>query len=354
MAGTHRDASNALGDLPRAMAERPYEYGLFSFLRRFECFYDEKPRLGESQRPAQDPIRIGQEPATTFESASLTAFQVARDEKPHRLTIRYPGLLGPNGPLPLHLTEYALKRMRRHGDPTFVRFLDIFHHRMVSLFYRAWANTEPTISFDRPHADRFSDYVGALAGLGMATLRKRDEIADLAKRYYGGRLSGQTKCAEGLEDILADYFQLPVRIESFVGEWLTLPGRSRCRLGLDPANGTLGRSAMLGPRVWECQYKFRVVIGPLGLEDYESLLPVGDRIRRLIAWVRNYLGDELAWDLKLILRRAEVPAMRLTTGFRLGWTTWLGETPHAVDADDLVIDTFAIITRTSQRLSDQK
>lgn len=348
MADTDRNTAYDLGELPRQLTERPYEFGLFSFLRMIENHYDEKPRLGESQRPAQDPIRIGQEPAMTFESADLTAFQTAEDEKPHRLTIRYPGLLGPNGPLPLHLTEYARKRMHRHGDPTFVRFLDIFHHRMISLFYRAWANNEPTISYDRPHADRFSDYVGAMSGLGMATLRKRDEIADLAKFYYCGRLSLQTRCAEGLEDILQDYFQMPVRIEPFVGEWLKLPVQNRCRLGRDPANGTLGDSAILGARVWECQYKFRIIVGPLDVEAYESLLPVGDRIRRFIALVRNYIGDELAWDLKLILKRGDVPAASLSSRFRLGWTTWLGREPQAVDAEDLVIDTFAFITRTSQ------
>jgi type VI secretion system protein ImpH len=349
MAGTDRKAPHDIGELTRSLEKRPYEFGLFPLLRRIECLYDEKPRLGASQRPSEDPIRIGQEPATTFESASLTAFQIAEDAKPHRLTVRHPGLLGPNGPLPLHLTEYAQQRMRRHGDQTFVRFLDIFHHRMISLFYRAWANNEPTISFDRPHSDRFSDYVGAMAGFGMSTLRKRDEVADLTKFYYCGRLSGQTKCAEGLQDILCDYFRLPVRIESFVGEWLTLPARDICRLGRDPANGTLGRSAMLGSRTWGCQHKFRIIVGPLGFDAYESLLPVGDRIRRLIALVRNYIGDELAWDLQLILKREEVPAMRLSSRSRLGWTAWLGKKPQACDADELVIDAFAFITRKSQQ-----
>ena len=348
MAGTDRNATDDLGALTRALAEKPYAFGLFSFLRRIECLYDEKPRLGESQRPSQDPIRIGQEPATNFEPANLTDFQAAKDDRPHRLTIRYPGLLGPNGPLPLHLTEYAQKRLRRHADATFIRFLDIFHHRMVSLFYRPWANHEPTIGYDRPHADRFAGYIGAMAGIGMSALRNRDEIADLTKYYYSGRLSAQTKSAEGLEDILHDYFQMPVRIESFVGEWLKLPARSQCRLGRDPASGTLGDSAILGTRVWECQYKFRIVVGPLKMDQYESLLPVGERIRPLIALVRNYIGDELAWDLKLILKRDEVPAADLSSRCRLGWTTWLGKQSPAVDAEDLVIDAFAMITRSSR------
>lgn len=345
MAGTNRKTANDLAQLTEALEEKPYEFGFFSTLRLIECLCADRPRLGVSQRPVEDPIRMGQEPATTFESASLTAFETAKGTRPHRLTVRCLGLLGPNGPLPLHLTEYALERRRRHGDRTFVRFLDMFHHRMLSLFYRAWANTEPTVSFDRPESDRFSDYVGSLVGLGMSALRKRDDISDLSKFYYCGRLSCQTKCAEGLQDILNDYFEMPVRVEPFVGEWLTLPAQNVCRLGLDPANGTLGGSVMVGSRVWGCQHKFRITLGPLGFGDHKSLLPVGTRIRRLVAMVRNYIGDELAWDVRLILKRAEAPAASLNGRFRLGWTTWLGHRPGEKDLDDLTFNAVAFVIR---------
>ena len=349
MAGTDWKTTHDIAWLIDRLSKKPYAFSFYSVLRLLECLYDDKPRLGASQRPIEDPIRIGQKPATTFEPASLADFEHAKGNQPQRLTVRCLGLWGPNGPLPLHLTEYAQRRLNQHNDPTFVRFLDIFHHRMLSLFYRAWANNEPTVSFDRPHADRFSDYVGAMAGIGMSALRKRDEISDLTKLYYCGRLSSQTKCAEGLQDILYDYFQLPVQIESFVGEWLTLPGQHICRLGRDPANGALGRSTILGLRVWGCQHKFRITLGPLTLDDFKSFLPVGDRIRRLTALVRNYIGDELAWDLRLILKYEEMPAARLSNDTRLGWTTWLGKKPQATDANDLVINAFAFITRTLQQ-----
>jgi type VI secretion system protein ImpH len=345
MAGTDRKTAYDLAQLTGALEEKPYEFGFYSILRLIECLYADRPRLGASQRPVEDPIRIGQEPASTFESASLTAFETAKGVQPHRLTVRCLGLLGPNGPLPLHLTEYAQERLRQHGDRTFVRFLDIFHHRMLSLFYRAWANNEPTASFDRPDSDRFSEYVGSMAGLGMSALRKRDDISDLTKLYYCGRLSCQTKSAEGLQDILNDYFQLPVCVEPFVGEWLMLPVQNICRLGLDPANGTLGRSVVVGARVWGCQHKFRITLGPLGLGDFERLLPVGNRTRRLVALVRNVIGDELAWDVRLILKREEVPAMRLDDRFRLGWTTWLGKRPQETDADDLILDAFGYVNQ---------
>jgi len=343
MAGENREQTDYLAAQIAELERSPHSFGFFQALRLIECFYREAPRLGTSRRPGDDPIRLAQEPSMRFESASLSEFAAPADDKPHRLTVRLFGLLGPNGPLPLHFTEYAQERLQKYRDATFVRFLDIFHHRMLSLFYRAWANNEPTVNFDRPESDRFTDYIGALAGLGMPTLRHRDEISDLTKLYYCGRLALQTKCPEGLQAMVTEFFNLPARVDEFIGEWLPLPKRDSFRLGVNPSSGTLGGSIILGAEVWSCQHKFRVALGPLGYGDYQSFLPGETRIRQLAALVRNYVGDEQAWDLMLILRRQEVPAFCLDGEYRLGWTTWLGKRPLEEHANDLVLKASANI-----------
>lgn len=345
MAVTGRKTEHDLTTLLKALEDKPYTFGFYSTLRRIECLYKERPRLGTSMRIEDEPIRLSQKPALTFEAASLTGFEPGNNGKPHRLTVRLIGLLGPNGPLPLHFTEHIKQRQRDHGDQTFARFLDIFHHRMLSLFYRAWANNEPAISYDRPEQDRFGDYVGSLAGRGMATLRKRDDIADQTKLYYCGRLAGQTRCAEGLQAVLTDYFDVPVTIKEFVGEWVELPQKHICRLGLDRANGLLGESAVLGTMVYSCQHKFRIHLGPLSIKAYQRFLPSGDRMGRLVPLVRNYIGDELAWDVRLILKQEEVPPTRLDGSFRLGWTTWIGQRATDTDTSDLVLDAFDWIVK---------
>ena len=338
MAGTDGNTTYALTELLEGLKRRPYAYGFFHAMRLMECCYPDRPRLGMSRRPGDDPVRLGQEPSPAFEAASLTRFESGHNDKPHRLKVRFLGLFGPNGPLPLHLTEYAYSRRKHHRDETFERFLDIFHHRMLCLFYRAWANNEPTVSYDRPETDRFSNYTGSLAGLGMTSLRRRDDMPDSAKFYYTGRLASQTKNAEGLEAMLKDFFGLPVRIKGFIGEWVDLPRQNICYLGKDPENGKLNHSIVLGERVWSCQHKFRIIMGRLNFRDYSSLLPMGKRSRRLRAMVRNYIGDELAWDLKLILKKEDVPVARLNKGYRLGWTTWLANRAEEKDAEDLVLD----------------
>ena len=97
-------------------------------------------------------------------------------------------------------------------------------------------------------------------------------------------------------------------------------------------------TAVIGERVWDCQHRFRIVMGPMNLEEFQRFLPGSDSLRRLVAWVRNYVGDELLWDVNLILQKEEVPPLQLGEGTRLGWTTWLSSQPLARDADDLKLD----------------
>ena len=329
--------------LENALRQQPYKFDFYYVLRRFECLYPERPRIGTASRPLNDVLRLAQEPSMAFSPATLNSFKVAgkgggKQSRPAKLAVNFFGLFGPNGPLPLHLTEYARDRMRNADDPTFSEFLDIFHHRMLSLFYRSWASAQPTVNFDRPQEDRFSLYTGALFGLGMPSLRDRDEIPDRAKLHFAGRLSPQHRNVEGLVVMIASFFGIPVEIEQFVGEWLGIPDDCCCCLGVSPKMGTLGESIVLGDQVWECQQKFRLVLGPLSLDEYERFLPGRDSGKRLRAMVRNYVGDSMNWDVNLVLKKDKVPAVKLGENDLLGWNTWLGDRVGNNDASDLLLE----------------
>lgn len=335
--GQTADAVNYL----RLLEEAPYQYDFFKALRRLEGLYPDAPRLGKAKRPRDEPIRLGQEPSLAFAPATLSYFKQGEKGIPPRLGTHFFGVFGPNGPLPTHLTEYAQSRMNNHNDATFVRFMDIFHHRMLSLFYRARASAEPTYQFDRSDDKGFNLYVGSLIGLGMDGLQKRDAVSDHAKLYYAGQLVGKSRHKEGLNGIISDFFKLPVTIQDFIGEWLLLPVESRCQLGKSKQTCLLGRNTVLGSRVWERQTKFRIVMGPLDFDTYLGLLPGRDSLSRLTALVRNYIGDELDWDLKLVLKKKDVPGLCLDKkkGFsaQLGWTTWLAKNEPDMDVDDLIL-----------------
>ena len=335
MAGENRGSADHLS-LWRALSEAPHRFDFYSALRRIECAFPHQPRLGESRRPQDDPIRLGQEPSLEFASATLTGFDIPKDGHAAVLRQSFFGALGPNGPLPLHLTEFVRDRVRNHGDRTLVRFFDMFHHRLLALFYRAWAQAQPTVSLDRGDRDRFSSYLGVLIGISERSMRGRDTVPDAAKRAYAGLLGRQSRNAEGLALILRGFFRVPVEVQPFTAHWMPLPEHLYTRLGRGDL-AQLGQTAVIGSRVWDMQSRFRLVIGPVSLAQYERFLPRQPSQRRLADWVRTYTGFELKWDCRIVLKREEVPMLKLGSGGRLGWTTWLGKRLTGADADDLLV-----------------
>ncbi len=331
------DAVAATQDLEARFAS----YEFFAAMRRVECAFPGLPRLGLAARAADEAVRLGQVPSLTF---APTMFVEAQRREDGRLWLGgvFFGVFGPNGPLPLHLTEYAHDRRHNFRDHTLARFADIFHHRLTCLFYRGWADAQPAVQSDRPDGDRFRAYVGALMGVGQATLRDRDAMPDSAKLYHAGRLSSEIKNPEGLEAVLEDFFGERVCVREFQGEWMSLAVEDRLYLGRSQNSSTLGLNATLGRSVWGAQSRFRIVVGPLGLPAFERFLPGSAALKQLTAIVRGYVGFELQWDLQLILKRSEVPGAQLGMGARLGWTSWSASGARAGDADEVVLANTAL------------
>lgn len=318
-----------------ALLERPHEFDYFEAMRRIECAWPDLPRLGTAARPADEPVRLGQLASLNF-PASMLASVESIDGNRLRILGYFFGLYGPNGPLPLHLTEYIHDRITNARDNTLAAFSDLFHHRMLELFYRAWANVRPTVHFDRPEQDQFGSYVAALAGFGSPALRGVDAWPDRAKLYFAGRLAAGAKTREGLESMIGEYLNLPVRVEECVGEWLTVVRSERMRLG-DPETGLLGQS-VLGAQVWSAQHKVRLVIGPVEISSLLQYLPGSPSLDRLRAAVMNYLGFEYAWDIQFIVRQTRVPGAKLGEFGHLGWTSWMAPPHSAGYVDDVIID----------------
>lgn len=308
----------------------------FWALRQLECSHASSARLGETLQLAEDWIRLRQAPHLSSLSDAIERYEPAQGATPAEMRVRFMGLFGPQGALPLHLTELAAERAHSGRDESLWRFIDLFHHRMLTLFYRAWAVHQPTVDFDRPAEARFARQVGAMVGLaGVAS--EGDSSPAAVRLFYSGQLARPVRNAEGLEQMLSHFFGVPARVLPFIGHWLALPPASHCALGRSPGTGELGRTAFTGERVWDCQTKFRVRLGPLRLDGLRRFLPgstAGARLREIVCF---YVGLEFAWDVQCILRADEVPATQLGSDSRLGWTTWLKTQPFTEDAGDLVL-----------------
>lgn len=326
------------------LEREPRAMHIFLALRILEAEFREAPRHGEARRPDEEPVRLGQEPDVAFARTTVLDYAAPEDDAPGRMTNLFFGVFGPNGPLPLHLTEYARERKRTHRDPTLVAFADMLTQRFFTLLYKAWRSGQPTASFDRGPGGPLEQQVAAFSGLAGPAFRRRDALPDVAKRHFAGHLGPGPRHPQGLVAIVSAFFRAPVSVQEFVGSWLAVEEGDRWRLG----SGALGQT-MLGARAWSRQAKLRLRIGPLSMAQYVALLPGGTAGRRLVAILRGYLGDEFDWDVNLVLRADDVPAAMLGADTRLGQTAWVGGRPQGGDADDLFLSREALDTPSKGR-----
>ena len=337
MADKHRTSTESLARL-RSLETEPHRYTLLSAIRMLDCILRDEVPTGKSGRPSKESLRIGQRASLTFAPSSIANIEHRISDGKWHLHSHFLGLFGPNGPLPTHYSDFAEQRIKHHRDSTFSAFADIFHHRMASFFYRAWAASQPTVQLDRPETDRFSLYLSSLCGLGMKPLRNRDEMPDRAKLFFTAHLASQTRHSSGLKSILASFYQVNAEVVSFVSHWVPLPEDCIWKVGTSRPSGQLGRSITLGSRVRDCQQRFRIIMGPLDFQPFCQLLPNGGSMKRLRAIVDQYVGLELSWDVQLVLKKSEVPRIQLGKQGQLGWTTWLSSRTPARNADELIVN----------------
>ena len=326
----------AFDELMAAVAQDPSAFDFFALLRRVDALRRDQPRTGEALRPRQEGLRLAQAAELDFAPAALQQLQLRGDAAP-RLLVRFFGLLGPPGPMPLHFTEFVRDRTHHHGDTTLAHFLDIFHHRLLSLFYRAWAQSQPVVHLDRPQQDRYRAWLAACSGAPASS----GALPAGAFAFHAGALAGRSRHPEALAQVLQQFFGVPARVQQHVGHWLQIDGSEHSRLGHARnraersanlgAPAQLGVAANAGSRVWDRQYRFRLHLGPLDMAQYNAFLPGGAAWPALLNWVQVLAGRELQWDLQLTLSAAARPKARLGHGSRLGVDGWLGQrsTPNS-------------------------
>lgn len=332
-----------------AIRDDAARWDLFHLLRRLEQLHPDAPRIGEAKRARDEIVRAGQTPYLEMPTSTVSAFEPSTNGKPARVDVRWPGLMGPTGPLPLHLTSHARSRLFHARDPSFVRFCDVLQHRFIVLFYRAWAAAEPAVLADRA-ADRFARKLGALAGLADALAAiddGRERSPMLASVWY---LAGRgPRHPAGLAAVIQAAFGLNVTVREFIGVWIELPRSLQMRL--DGATG-LASAPLLGRRFRAAQQRFRIVLGPLSLDDYRSFLPGSGAAARLWRLLQRAVTPGLEAEVQLVLAGGEIPPPQLDGSIQLGFTSWLRrpiaakvDAARECDADDLTIEGHRLASR---------
>ncbi|MGH9594664.1 MAG: type VI secretion system baseplate subunit TssG [Bryobacteraceae bacterium] len=321
--------------------QTPYEFEFFQAVRLLERLLPARAPVGRFVSPAREVVRFSAHASFPFPASQIQRIEWQQTPSAAPvMVLNFMGLIGPSGVLPLYYTELIVERLR-HKDSALKNFLDMFTHRMVSLFYQAWEKYRFTISYERGERDRFSHHLLDLIGLGTKGLQDRLSVKDDSLLFYAGLLSLHGRSAAALERIVSDYFDVPVEVEQFVGAWHRLDESDLCRFdrGMD-ASEQLGWGAIVGDEIWNQQSGVRIKLGPLGLRHYLDFLPCGTAHQPLKS-LATFIGrGEMDFQVQLILKKDEVPPCELSEEAEpepmLGWTSWAKTEPMRENAGDTI------------------
>lgn len=329
--------------LIQRLLEAPYRFDFHQAVQVLTTYFRQRTLAGSPV--AAEPLRFSSSLALGFPASEVEALHITTSASETgvregelemlsaSLTPSFIGLTGNCGALPRYYSELLANRKSLHRDTAAAAFLDLFTHRAVMQFHRAWLRNRPHCQYEQDPQNHYLPWLLALSGLGSNALRDRlreadgdatgSGIFDESLAYYATTLSNAGKSAHSIGQLLQDYLRVPVTVEPFIGRWFEVPPHQSTALGA--ARGALGAGALCGSRVWQRETRLRLNMGPLNKAQFDSLLPGGGASRSLVKLLGMLTGVTLEYEVQLSLRCHEAPAPQLTTSKapRLGLDSWL-------------------------------
>ncbi len=327
--------------LKEQLAEDACSFEFFQAVTLLHRLSAASQSVGAFSNPEEEAVRFRVNRRLGFPASQIQTLEFPQDAPPE-MTVNFMGLTGPSGVLPYPYSELILERARAK-DHSLANFFDIFNHRVISLFYRAWQKSRFPVTYSAGPRDFFTHYLLDLVGLGTGGLRNRQQIEDEALLHYISLIAMQSRSAAALEQILEDYFEIPVEIEQFIGAWYGLDAPAQCTMsGEETASDQVGLGAVVGDAVWDRQARVRIRLGPLSMEQYCSFLPEQSGHAELRAITRFFSNQFLDFELQLVLDRAQTPGIELDqdspNAGRLGWISWVKSAAIDTDPDDTILN----------------
>jgi type VI secretion system protein ImpH len=327
--------------LREKLFERVSRFQFFQAVRLLRKLRSERAAIGRDYDPEREMVRFRSDISYAFPTGDVRSLEPGEDGAPDEMVVNFLGIATPNsfGSLPIPYVE-ELRHQERNKNRAFRDFLDLFNHRLVSFFYRAWERSRMDVLYEVGEPSPYEAALRAILGVEGDTLLRRLPFDGRQLLARAGLLSMHPAPAGAIEGVIESFFGVPARVEQFTPTWHTIDEGDRTRLG--SVNSALGIDMTVGAEVCLAQSRFRIRMGPMDFESYQLLLPESDEFNSLASIVRLAAGPELEFQFTLVLDKSEVPSLRLgeappgegSKRCLLGWSTWIKTEEFAEDADD--------------------
>lgn len=324
MAASEREPADPLKLAEALLAAAP-QAGFFALAEALERLSPDAVRVGGDGPARAEALRFRHDTSMGFAAgdvASASARQLpTRDAEGmpsmmprvrYDVTTTFLGLTGSSSPLPLYMP--AAIAQNNAGQNVQASFLDIFHHRLLSLFYRLWTRYQYPRELMSDGRDAWS--------LRLLTLLAPPDGESQHIPWHkllrlAPLLAPRARTADTLKLALAEILDLPdthVRIEQWVGGYTPIADEERMRLGHSTA--TLGRGALLGAQAYERANRFRLHLGPLDAAAYAAYMRRDgehDGFERVREVVTRMVREPLDYDIVLLLSDDALAGFPLTS-----------------------------------------
>jgi type VI secretion system protein ImpH len=314
----------------------PWSWDFFQIVRKIHLILNESCDVGDSRHVEEERIRFKQNISLNFHPNDVARCSFKKGNEIIELSVNFFGLFGANGPMPQSFTEKVFQEIKNYKNNTLSEFLDMFHHRFLSFFYKAWSINQQTLSYEKNgNNDHYRKSLNSLIGLDYENIKRTSFLPSDAKLYYSGHLINNLGTKEKLISILTSYFNVGVKIKEYVQDCFDINEDEKFYLAQKEDSGCLGQSIIIGNCIHWINGKFRIIIGPLTFKEYIKLLPGTSGFKQLIEWVRYCIPFELNWDVQFILKSDEIP--QFENNVQIGYTSWLPTSKMRGNANDLIL-----------------
>ena len=349
----------------RKLTEAPYEFSFKQAVRLLERSAVYESEVAQSNiannpvakftPPTSESVRFKTHQSLAFASSEVDTIKridMKSGATQWQMVVNLMGLTGSMGVLPYHYTELILKRQKQK-DETIESFFDLFNHRTLSLFFQASSKYNLPLEYERnrlhntirEQQEPQTRALLSLIGMGTEGLLNRLYTKDESLIYYSGLFTQKVRTATSLQQLLSSHFQIPVKIDQFVGQWQELIDDVRSKLAsIDNPKGRnvcLGRSAMLGKKGWFAQGKIHIILGPLNKQQLKKFAPGTFTLKALNELVRMYVGMEHDYEFIIRVKKSDIPdkiKLGQETPPVIGWNTWLSSKSSDFSARNKTLD----------------